>query len=100
VAIAQHVAQAGVVAGPEDRGELFGRTGHVANRGEDLLPFGTAEVLFHGRKGGSDDVVMMDVRTDGLDGVEPDAMNQIEIAGCERRWMRAEVKRGGPHAPA
>ena len=34
---------------------------------------------------------MVDVRADGLDGVEPDAVNQIEIAGRERRRVRAEV---------
>ena len=34
---------------------------------------------------------MVHVRSDGLDGVEPHAMNQIEIAWCEGRRMRAEL---------
>ena len=40
----------------------------------------------------------MHVRPDGLDGVEPQAVNQIEIAGCERGRMGAEVI--GVGAPA
>src|ERR1017187_2013805 len=36
---------------------------------------------------------MMDVRADGFRGVEPQVMNEIEIAGRERGRMRADVIR-------
>ena len=60
---------------------------------------GAGELLFHLCKRCSDDVVMMHVRTDGLDGVEPQAVNQIEVAGCEGWRMGAEVIRVGASAP-
>ena len=49
------------------------------------------ELLFHLRQCRSDDVVMMHVRADGLDGIEPHTVNQIEVGGvsdggCAPRW--------------
>ena len=80
VAVAQHVAQPGVVAGAKHRRELFGRPRFFPNRGDGLVTLRTGELLFHLFQRCSDDVVMMHVRTDGLDRVEPQAVNQIEIA--------------------
>ena len=99
VPIAQHVAQPRVVAGAEHRGQFVGGPGDVADRRERLVAFGTGELLFHLRQRCSDDVVMVHVRTDGLDGVEPQAVNQVEIAGREGWRMGAEVIRVGSSAP-
>ena len=89
--VAQHVAQARVVARVKHRRELVGRPRHFADAPRAPRRAGTVQLLFHLRERRSNDVVMMHVRTDGLDGVEPHAVNQIEIAGRERRRMRAEV---------
>ena len=91
VAVAQHVAQPRVVAGAQHRRELFGRPRLFPNRGDGLVALRTGELLFHLFQRCSDDVVVMHVRADGLDGVEPQPVNQIEIAGREGRRMRAEV---------
>jgi hypothetical protein len=80
VAIAHHVAQAGVVVRSERGRELVGRPSGLANRPERIVTLWAGELVFHLSKGCSNDVVMMDVRPDRLDGVEPDAMNEIEIA--------------------
>jgi hypothetical protein len=54
--------------------------------------------LFHLFQCGAHDVVVMDVRADGLRGIEPQSMNEIEITRRERRRMGADVIRVG--APA
>ena len=98
VAIAHHVAQLRVVAGAEDRGQLVGRPGGLAYRGERLVALWSVQLLFHLRERCSDDIVMVDVRADGPRRVQPHAMNEIEIAGRERRRMRAEMIRVGTAA--
>ena len=60
-------------------------------RRERLVALRAVQLLFHLRERRPDDVVVVDVRADGLDGVEPHAVNEIEIGGRERRRMRAEV---------
>ena len=92
MAVAHHVAQAREVAlrGPTAASSSAGRaTCRIA--AERLVALRAGELLFHLRQRRSDDVVMVHVRADRLDGVEPEAMDQIEIAGRERRRMRAEV---------
>ena len=91
VAVAHHVAQLRVVAGAQHRRQLVGRPRRLADGGERLVALWSVQLLFHLRERCPDDVVMMHVRADGLGRVEPDAMNEIEIAGRERRRMRAEV---------
>ncbi len=91
VAVAHHVAQPCVVAGAKDRGQLVGQPGHLADRGERVVALWSVQLLFHLRKRCPDDVVVVHVRPDGLGRVEPDAVNQIEIAGRERRRVSAEM---------
>ena len=98
VAIAHHVAQLRVVAGAEDGGQLVGPPRRLANGRERLVALRAVQLLFHLRQRRPDDVVMVDVRSDGLRGVEPDAMDEIEIAGRERRRVRAEMIGVGPSA--
>ena len=98
VPVAQHVAQPRVVAGAQHRRQFVGGPGHLANRRERLVALRAGELLFHLFQRCSDDVVMMHVRADGFDGVEPEAVNQIEIAGREGGRMGAEVI--GVGAPA
>jgi hypothetical protein len=52
----------------------------------------TGELVFHLCQGCANDVVVMHVRPNRLNGVEPHAMNQIEIARGDGRRMRAEMK--------
>ena len=75
------------------RGKLVGGPRDLADRAERLVALRAVELLFHLRERRSDDVVVVHVRADGLDGVEPHAMDQIEIARRERRRVRAEVIR-------
>jgi hypothetical protein len=49
--------------------------------------------LFHFRERRANDVVVVNVRPDRLDGVEPHPVNEIEIDRRERRRMRADVIR-------
>ncbi len=99
VPIAQHVAQARVVAGAKHRREFLGRPRLLSDRRHGLVTLGTGELLFHLCQRCSDDVVMMHVWTDRLDGVEPQAVNQVEVARCEGGRMGAEVIRIGASAP-
>ena len=90
MAIAHHVAQAGVVAGVQRGRELVGGSRHLPDRRQGVVTLWTGELVFHLCQGCANDVVVMDVRPDRLDGVEPHAMNQIEIArerdgGCAPR---------------
>ena len=64
----------------DDRGELVGGPRRVADRGERLVAVGAGELLFHLGQCRPDDVVVVHVRADGLDGVEPEPVNQVEIA--------------------
>ena len=98
MAIAGDVAQAREVAGPHRVGELVGRPGRLANRRQRFVALLVGELFFHLRQCCSDYVVMVNLRPDRLDGVEPDAMNQFEIAGTERRRVCAEVIRVGAAA--
>ena len=91
VPVAEHVAQAAVFLGLQDRGELVGGAGHVADRRKRLVPGWAGELLFHLCERRANDVVVVDVRPDGLDGVEPYPVDQIEIDGRERRRVRADV---------
>ena len=45
-----------------------------------FVAFWAGELVFHLCQRCSDDVVVMHVWADGLDGVEPQAVNQIEVA--------------------
>ena len=57
----------------------------VADGRQRLVASGTGEFLLHLSQSRSNDVVVMNVRTDGLDGVEPEPMNEVEVARRERR---------------
>ena len=94
--VAEHVPQPRVVAGAKNLCELFGRTRLFPNRRDRLVTLGTSELLFHLFQRCSDDIVMMHMWTDGLDGVEPQAVNQIEVARCKGWRMGAEVVGVGP----
>ncbi len=52
----------------------------------------------HVGEGCSNDIVMMDVRADVLDGIEPHLVDEIEIVRGERGRMRAEVIGGAAAA--
>ena len=97
--VAEHVPQPCVVASAKHRRELFGRTRLFPNRRDRLVTLGTGELLFHLFQRCSDDIVMMHVWTDGLDGVEPQPVNQVEVARCKGRRMGTEVIGVGPATP-
>ena len=98
VPVAEHVAKPRVVAGAKHRGEFLGGPRLVSDRRDSIVALGTVELLFHLFQRCSDDVVVMHVGTDALHGVEPQAVNQVEVARSERRWVGAEVIRVGPSA--
>ena len=98
MAVAHHVAQLRVVAGAKDGRQLVGPPGRLANGAERLVALLAVQLLFHLRERRPDDVVMVDVRSDGLRRIEPDAVDEIEIAGRERRRVRAEMIGVGPSA--
>ena len=79
VAVPQHVAQPREVPRAHDRRQFFGRSCDVADRCDRVVALRSGKLLFHLRKRGPDDVVVVHVRPDGLDRVEPETMNQIEI---------------------
>ena len=91
VPVANHVAQARKVACPDHGRKFIGRPCHTANRVHRVIALGTVQLLFHLREGCPDHVVMVHVRANGLHRVEPQTMNEIEIAGRECGRMRAEV---------
>src|SRR6185295_20349185 len=91
VPVAEHVPEAAVVACVQDACELVGGTSHVADRRERLVPGWAGELLFHFGERRANDVVVVNVRTDRLDGVEPYPVNQIEIDRRKRGRMRADV---------
>jgi hypothetical protein len=85
--IASHVPQPSLVAGLKNGRKLVGWPRRLSNGRQDVLALGTVELLFHLCEGGSYDIVMMHVGSDRLDGVEPHAMNQIEIASVVSQWF-------------
>ena len=91
VPVAQHVPQPGIVPGTKHLRELFGRPRFFPNRGDGLITLRTGELLIHLLQRCSDDVVVVHVRADALDRVEPQPVNQIEIAGSQGWRMRAQV---------
>ena len=98
VPIAHHVAQPREVSIAHDGGQLVRRSGHLADRGQRVLALRSRKLLLHLDEGGPDDVVVVDVRPDGLGGIAPQAMNQIEVGGGERRRVRTDVIRRGAAA--
>ena len=91
VPIAHQIPQLRVVSGAKDWSELVGSPGGLTNRGEGLIALRAVQLLFHLSEGCSDDIVVVHVWADGLGRLEPDAMNEVEIAGRERRRMGAEM---------
>jgi hypothetical protein len=89
--VAEHVSESDIVTGTKDLRELAGRPRLFSYRRDGRLTAGTTKLLFHLLQRCSDDVVVMHVWTDGLDGVEPQAVYQVEVAGCKRRWVGAKV---------
>ena len=79
VPVPHHVAQAGVVAAVQHRRELLGGTSRLAERRQCLVPVGTGELLFHLCQSRTNDIMVMDVRAHRLDGIQPDAMNEIDV---------------------
>ena len=98
VAVAHDVPQLSVVAGAKHGRELVGPSRRLADGRERLVALRSVEFLFHLRKRCPDDVVMMDVRANGLGRIQPDAMDEVEIGGGERRRMGADVVRVGTSA--
>ena len=98
VAIAHHVPQLRVVAGAKDGRQLVGPPGRLANGPEGLVALLAVQLLFHLRERRPDDVVMMDMWSDGFGRIEPDAVDEIEIARRERRRVGAEMIGVGPSA--
>ena len=86
------------VAGVDDGRQFVGRSRDRPDHCERLVPSGPLQLFRHLLQGRSCHVVVMNVRTDRLDGVEPHLVNQIEIARGERRVVRAEVIGLGPTA--
>ena len=80
VAIAKHVSQPRVVARAKHGGKLVGGASHFSDRRDRVVALRPGQLLFHLFQRCSDDVVMVHVWTDRLDGVEPHAVNQIEVA--------------------
>jgi hypothetical protein len=78
--VAQHVSQARVVARAKHARELFGRSCLFPYGCDRLFTLWTGELFFHLLQRCSDDIVMMHMWPDGLDRVEPQAVNQVEIA--------------------
>src|SRR5262249_57444625 len=89
-AVAHDVAEGGEVAAANDGGNFFRGSRDLPNRPQGILPVGAVELLRHLVQRGSDDVVMMNMWPDRLGRVEPQMMDEIEIAFRERRRMRAE----------
>ena len=97
-AVAHHVAQPREVALANDRGELVGGARRVAHALQRRVAVRAVELLFHMGQCRSHDVAMVHVRADGLGGVEPEPVNEIEVFGLEGGRVRAEVIRGGAAA--
>src|SRR5207253_1191302 len=88
------------IALTDGRRQLVGGTGGLAedvNGGLARLAV-VMQVFFHKFEGRSHDVVMMNVRPDGPDGVEPERMNELQVLGRERRRVRAQVVARGAAA--
>ena len=79
--IANQIPQPCIVARLYCSGQFVRRPGHVTNDAKYFFALRTGELLFHLCKCRPHDVVMMNFRSDRLDGIEPDAMNQIQVAG-------------------
>ena len=88
--VPHHVPQASVVAGAKHRRELVCGPGRFADGRERLVTFRAGKLFFHLCQCRSHDIVMVHVRSHGLGGVEPHAMNQTEVAWCQGRRMRTE----------
>jgi hypothetical protein len=69
----------------DDRRKLVGRMGSAPDEIEGGVPLGTiaVELLLHKCEGGPDHVTMVNVGTDGLDYIEPDGVNLMEVIGAE-----------------
>ena len=75
------------------RRELVGRARDLTDRAERFVALRAGELLFHLRERRPDYVMVVHVRTDCLDGIEPHAVDQVEVARRERRRMRTNVVR-------
>src|SRR5215471_8016785 len=96
MAVAHQVAETGVVSRPNARLEFVGRASDLPDRIERRVAVGAGKFLFHLFQSRSYNIMMMDVRPDSLDGIEPHAVDKIEIAWHESRWMGSEVESIGP----
>ena len=83
VAVAHHVPQLSVVARAQHRCQLVGPPRRLPDGRERVVALWSVQLLFHLDECCPDDIVMMDMRSDGLGRVEPDAMDEIEIARGE-----------------
>ena len=94
--VPDEIAQPGIVAGMYRGGQFVGRSVQHDGWLERLSRSGPCKFLFHLSKCRTNDVVMMNVRTDSFDRVEPHAMNQIEITGRKGRRVSAKMVCIGP----
>ena len=93
--VSHQVAQPGEIAGADDGRQLVAGPRRLAHEAERGLAVGSFEFVVHMLEGGPHHIAVMHVRANGADHVEPERVNQIEIAGVERRRMRAELIGGG-----
>ena len=79
--IADQIAQPLVVAGMNSGGQFVRGTSDIADDGQRVFSLWTCELLFHLRQGCANNVMMMHMRADRFDSVQPDTVNQIKIVG-------------------
>src|SRR5436190_3258115 len=98
MSIPSNVAESREVAGAHGVGELVGWARGLPNSRQRLGALIVCQLFFHLRQCRSDYVVVMNLRADGLDGVEPEAMDQFEIGRTESGRVRPKVIRVGSAA--
>ena len=91
MAISRDVAKPRVIASSNRGNEFVGRTGDLPNCIERFIALRSCKFLFHLCQCRTNNIVMMNVWTDGLHGIEPHAMNEVEVTGdkaggCAPRW--------------
>src|SRR5258707_995266 len=64
----------------------------LANTRDGIVAATTGEVLLEVRKGCGHDVPMMNLRADGLDSLQPQPVNPLDVLRGQIRRVRAERK--------
>jgi len=79
VAVSDNVAEPCVIACADRGGEFIGGPGNLSNCIKRAFALRSCKFLFHLRQCRTNDVVMMNMRPDSFDSVEPHAMYEFEI---------------------